>query len=188
MLTIDPSQPGPPRFLVCGQCATRIAHTSQIVSRAFRGHAGKAALFTTAKNIILDPPSILLMDSGAYTIQEFICKSCESYLGWKFMRAHDGPERWKEGHFIVELDLVQEQDGGDVRAMEGQQSPLGRIDEEETHVSPTHRRAPSETPVPPPKGAQQGIRSFQASSRKAQLSRRLEEDEYDTGGPFWKPR
>ncbi|RPD67663.1 hypothetical protein L226DRAFT_447340, partial [Lentinus tigrinus ALCF2SS1-7] len=51
------------------------------------------------QNIALDPPSILLMDSGMYTIQEFICKNCEVYLGWKFVHAHDGPERWKEGHF-----------------------------------------------------------------------------------------
>ncbi|KAI0366094.1 hypothetical protein BV20DRAFT_913228, partial [Pilatotrama ljubarskyi] len=69
----------------------------------FRGHAGKAALFMVATNIALDPPSILLMDSGAYTIQEFICRSCEAYLGWKFVRAHDGPERWKEGHYILEM-------------------------------------------------------------------------------------
>ncbi|RPD52138.1 hypothetical protein L227DRAFT_537246, partial [Lentinus tigrinus ALCF2SS1-6] len=55
------------------------------------------------QNIALDPPSILLMDSGMYTIQEFICKNCEVYLGWKFVRAHDGLERCKEGHFILEL-------------------------------------------------------------------------------------
>lgn len=58
------------------------------------------------RNVALDPPSILLMDSGAYTIQEFICTACEAYLGWKFARAHDGSERWKEGHYVLELELV----------------------------------------------------------------------------------
>ncbi|KAI0634667.1 hypothetical protein C8Q77DRAFT_1156077 [Trametes polyzona] len=189
MLTIDPARAGPPRSLVCAQCSTRIAHSSQIVSRAFRGHAGKAALFTTAKNVTLDPPSILLMDSGAYTIQEFICNSCETYLGWKFVRAHDGPERWKEGHYILELDLVQELEGASEERYSDGQSPLGRIDEEEghVHVVPTHRRTPS-APAPPPKGAQQGRRSMQAVPKR-QVPRRLDLDDYDDGGgPFWKPR
>ncbi|KAI0765484.1 hypothetical protein C8Q74DRAFT_1161828, partial [Fomes fomentarius] len=93
------------RVFLCAQCSTRIAHTSRVVSTAYRGHAGKAALFTETRNVALDPPSILLMDSGAYTIQEFICTSCEAYLGWKFARAHDGSERWKEGHYILELEL-----------------------------------------------------------------------------------
>lgn len=72
MPTIDPARAsGPPRFLLCGECSLRIAHTGHLVSRvstpwpwpglvlrepgaddrrpqAYRGHAGKAALFTTA--------------------------------------------------------------------------------------------------------------------------------------------
>ncbi|KAI8971322.1 hypothetical protein BD414DRAFT_224764 [Trametes punicea] len=138
------------------------------------------------KNIVLDPPSILLMDSGAYTIQEFICQSCEAYLGWKFLRAHDGPERWKEGHFILELELVQEQDGVEAATMEGQQSSLSRIDEEPQ--SSMHSGSPSAPPTPPPKGAQQGLRSIQMGSKRTQAPRRLELDDYDGGGPFWKPR
>ncbi|OSD02547.1 yippee-domain-containing protein [Trametes coccinea BRFM310] len=186
--TIDPSQAGPPCFLVCSQCSTRVAHTSQIVSRAYRGHAGKAALFTTVKNVILDPPSILLMDSGAYTIQEFICKSCETYLGWKFYRAHDGPERWKEGHFVLELDLVQEQDGTQAQSGEGLSSPLDRIEEEPQSHPPMQKRSPSAPPPSPPKGAQQGVRSYQTASKRPHVPRKLELDDYDDGGPFWKPR
>ncbi|KAI0747200.1 hypothetical protein C8Q80DRAFT_1106202 [Daedaleopsis nitida] len=77
--------------------------------QAFRGHSGKAALFNDIRNVTLDPPSILLMDSGAYTIAEFICTACDAYLGWQFVRAHDGPERWKEGLYILELDFVVSQ-------------------------------------------------------------------------------
>ncbi|CDO77123.1 hypothetical protein BN946_scf184606.g5 [Trametes cinnabarina] len=185
-LAMDTSQVGPPCFLVCAHCSTRLAHTSQIVSRAYRGHAGKAALFTTVKNVVLDPPSILLMDSGAYTIQEFICKTCEAYLGWKFYRAHDGPERWKEGHFVLELDLVREENGSDAQEGDRLQSPLDRIDEEAN--PPTQKRSPSEPPTPPPKGARQGRRSVLVTSKRSHIPRRLELDEYDDAGPFWKPR
>lgn len=138
---------------------------------------------------MLDPPSILLMDSGAYTIQEFICKSCETYLGWKFVRAHDGSERWKEGHYILELDFVVEQDGAAEGALvEAQGSLLGRIDEGEPYV-PTHRRLPSAPTPPPPKDARQGRRSMQAVTKRTNVPRRLDLDDYEEGGgPFWKPR
>ncbi|KAI0703285.1 hypothetical protein C8Q76DRAFT_632331 [Earliella scabrosa] len=155
------------------------------LAQAFRGHAGKAALFTETRNVSLDPPSILLMDSGAYTIAEFICASCEAYLGWKFVRAHDGPERWKEGHFILELDLVVEEDdpGADTLALAvgSGESPLG-----------LHKRAMSADPRPP-KGARQGYRSLQAGPKQMGVQpqnpgpRRLETDGPDAG-PFWKPR
>ncbi|KAI0674715.1 hypothetical protein C8Q78DRAFT_613684 [Trametes maxima] len=145
-----------------------------------------------SKNVILDPPSILLMDSGAYTISEYICRTCETYLGWKFVRALDGPERWKEGHFILELDLVDEEDdAGDERYMEGQSSPLSRIDEEPHPRMPTHKRTQSGTVHPPPKAAREGLRSLQAGPKKTAASRRRnlddDDDDYD-GKPFWKPR
>jgi len=59
-------------------------------------------------NVRYDRPSIQLMTSGAYTIQEVICLVCTSYLGWKMIRAHERSERWKEGKHILELEFVQE--------------------------------------------------------------------------------
>jgi len=59
-------------------------------------------------NVRYDRPSIQLMTSGAYTIQEVICLVCTAYLGWKMIRAHERSERWKEGKHILELEFVQE--------------------------------------------------------------------------------
>ncbi|KAF9653238.1 hypothetical protein BDM02DRAFT_3075039, partial [Thelephora ganbajun] len=67
------------------------------------GHAGKAALAADVTNVRYDRPSIQLMTSGAYTIQEIMCLGCSSYLGWKMIHAHERTERWKEGKHILEL-------------------------------------------------------------------------------------
>ncbi|KAM5541855.1 hypothetical protein V8D89_004584 [Ganoderma adspersum] len=186
---LDPlnvTQAGPPRAFVCAQCHTRVAHTARLVSTAYRGHAGKAALFSAMRNVALDPPSILLMDSGAYTIQEFICKTCETYLGWRFVRAHDGPERWKEGCFVLELDFVavhptdSDADSDDT-AVQARRIAHG-----------LHRRTMSAADVrrpQTPKGVGQGFRNLQAAPRPQTqvLAPRRGEEEYD-GRPFWTPR
>ncbi|KAH9948046.1 hypothetical protein B0H21DRAFT_821390 [Amylocystis lapponica] len=94
--------------LACKSCHTFIASRSCLLSNSFRGHAGKAALFTDASNILLDPPCMLLMDTGAHTIQEFCCKTCQSYLGWKIIHAHERTEKWKEGRCLLELELLED--------------------------------------------------------------------------------
>lgn len=47
------------------------------------------------------------MDTGAHTIQELTCTTCSSYLGWKIVRAHEFPEKWKEGNYLLELELLE---------------------------------------------------------------------------------
>ncbi|OBZ77380.1 hypothetical protein A0H81_02748 [Grifola frondosa] len=92
--------------LACKSCFTLITDHDHLLSKAFRGHAGKGALFSLVFNVSLDPPCILLMNTGAYTIQEFACSTCRSYLGWKIIRAHEEPEKWKEGKCVLELELL----------------------------------------------------------------------------------
>ncbi|KAI1789496.1 hypothetical protein LXA43DRAFT_892938, partial [Ganoderma leucocontextum] len=163
----------------------------------YRGHAGKAALFSAMRNVALDPPSILLMASGAYTIQEFICKRCETYLGWKFVRAHDGPERWKEGFFVLELDFVeeqaQEQAADDAAAAAAMVEAVGSAQARRV-AHGLHRRTMSAADFrrpTTPKGVAHGVRNSQAAAARPQTQmlapRRGDADEYD-GGPFWQPR
>lgn len=94
--------------ITCKHCHIAVGTKNAVLSRAFRGHSGKAVLLTEAINVSLDKPSVLLMDSGAHTIQEFTCAQCEAYLGWKVVRAHEQSEKWKEGKFIFELDAVND--------------------------------------------------------------------------------
>jgi len=95
--------------LACKQCGALICSLKSLVSSSYRGFAGKAALTAEATNVRYDRPSIQLMTSGAYTIQEIMCSGCSSYLGWKMIHAHERTERWKEGKHILELEFLQEQ-------------------------------------------------------------------------------
>ena len=74
----------------------------------FRGYRGKAALFASTLNTALAAPSVLLMDTGAHTVQECACARCGAYLGWRVARAHESSEKWKEGRFLLELALLAE--------------------------------------------------------------------------------
>ena len=135
------------------------------------------------------------MDSGAYTIQEFICQTCEAYLGWRFTRAHDSPERWKEGHFVLEQDLVDAcpDDGALALAIPSPASSSSSSTSSPAYLAyphphphphqyphqyhqqfqqqglPLHKRAMSAGVVAhgakAPPGARQGVRSLQASPR-----------------------
>lgn len=92
----------------CKLCGAFICSFNSLVSSSYRGFAGKAALSAAATNVRYDRPSIQLMTSGAYTIQEIMCQGCSSYLGWKMIHAHERAERWKEGKHILELEFLEE--------------------------------------------------------------------------------
>ena len=143
------------------------------------------------------------MDSGAYTIQEFICQTCDAYLGWKFARAHDGPERWKENHSVLELELVAAHDDDGSMALptpasSASSSSSAQYQQLPQDVPPVHKRTMSADPRPVgaavmAKGlaARQGVRSLQASPKpapaQAQMQRRPGVEDFEDG-PFWAPR
>jgi hypothetical protein len=41
-------------------------------------------------------------------MQEITCSKCESYLGWKIVRAHDNSEKWKEGNCLLEMEQLSD--------------------------------------------------------------------------------
>lgn len=49
------------------------------------------------------------MATGAHTMSEINCGGCNTYLGWRIVRAHEPTERWKEGHFLLELEHLYAQ-------------------------------------------------------------------------------
>ncbi|KDQ50282.1 hypothetical protein JAAARDRAFT_42279 [Jaapia argillacea MUCL 33604] len=94
------------RPIICRSCGNFITDMDYLLSTAFVGFNGKAALFQQTSNVTLSPPSTRLMCTGAHTIQEMTCAVCQKYIGWNIVRAHDITERWKEGKFLLELEAV----------------------------------------------------------------------------------
>ncbi len=82
------------------------------------------------------------MNSGAHTIQECTCKTCGSYLGWRIVKAHEWPEKWKEGNCILELEFLTEEHADDSPLPSPLTTPTKKeYSQEETSLSPTRTRS-----------------------------------------------
>lgn len=57
-------------------------------------------------NVHLAKSNVQLMTTGAHTMQEMSCAGCQSYIGWKIVRAHEKSESWKDGQFLLELEML----------------------------------------------------------------------------------
>ncbi|KAF4598610.1 hypothetical protein EYR40_006972 [Pleurotus pulmonarius] len=109
-----------PHPLSCKSCRSCITSVDVILpqaaipnSRGFKGFAGKASLFSEVYHVTLSKPGVHLMSTGAHTMQEIVCSTCDAYLGWKIVKAHNRSERWKEGYNMLELEKLH---GGKVEA------------------------------------------------------------------------
>ncbi|KAI0088934.1 hypothetical protein BDY19DRAFT_1057086 [Irpex rosettiformis] len=93
----------------CKSCRAHITPKTSVLSSEFRGTSGRAILCRDARNVSLAPVTLLLMNSGAYRVQNSSCSGCDTIIGWRFVSATEKTEQWKEGHFILELEYLEEE-------------------------------------------------------------------------------
>jgi hypothetical protein len=72
----------------------------------FRGQHGKAYLFNTVVNIDAGEPSERSMTTGRHIVRDIACKQCKETVGWKYDKAYESTEKYKEGKFILEAELL----------------------------------------------------------------------------------
>ncbi|CAG8604327.1 22332_t:CDS:2, partial [Cetraspora pellucida] len=46
------------------------------------------------------------MTTGLHTVKDIYCSRCRSVLGWKYERAYEQSQRYKEGKYILEKQLL----------------------------------------------------------------------------------
>ena len=46
------------------------------------------------------------MTTGRHVVRDIACKSCAVTVGWKYDKAYESTERYKEGKFILEAELL----------------------------------------------------------------------------------
>lgn len=78
------------------------AHTTQ----NFRGQHGKAYLFDSVVNITESDPSERNMTTGRHIVRDIHCRQCKETVGWKYDKAYEPSEKYKEGKFILEEALL----------------------------------------------------------------------------------
>jgi hypothetical protein len=57
-------------------------------------------------NIVAGPPDERQMTTGRHIVRDIACVSCKEVVGWKYDRAYERTEQYKEGKFILEHELL----------------------------------------------------------------------------------
>lgn len=85
----------------CSKCKIHLTELNELCSKGFQGAHGKAYLFNQAVNISQGEYKDQELITGLHTICDIYCNSCLSLLGWKYLRAYNEKEKYKEGKIIL---------------------------------------------------------------------------------------
>ncbi|KAK8210146.1 protein yippee-like moh1 [Zalaria obscura] len=94
------------RIYGCKNCKTHLADHDAIMSRNFRGQHGKAFLFNEVVNVIQGEAGERNMTTGRHIVRDICCKQCKDTVGWKYDKAYEQTEKYKEGKYILEAELL----------------------------------------------------------------------------------
>ena len=67
-----------------------------------QGRNGRAFLFSHSMNITVGPKEDRHLLTGLHTVADIYCADCRQVLGWKYERAYEASQKYKEGKFILE--------------------------------------------------------------------------------------
>eukprot|EP00123_Amoebidium_parasiticum_P006682 comp17578_c0_seq1/m.17203 comp17578_c0_seq1/g.17203 ORF comp17578_c0_seq1/g.17203 comp17578_c0_seq1/m.17203 type:complete len:115 (-) comp17578_c0_seq1:976-1320(-) len=96
------------RVYTCSECKCHLANPDDIISKQFHGAYGRAYLFNQVVNVVEGPPEDRVMTTGLHTVMDVLCKRCTTVLGWRYQKAYEASQKYKEGKFILEKALIQE--------------------------------------------------------------------------------
>ncbi|KAK0852644.1 protein yippee-like moh1 [Friedmanniomyces endolithicus] len=94
------------RIYGCKICKTHLADHDEIISRNFRGQHGKAFLFNSVVNVQLGEAGERNIITGRHVVRDVSCRQCKEVVGWKYDRAYESTEKYKEGKYILEQELM----------------------------------------------------------------------------------
>ena len=46
------------------------------------------------------------MTTGRHIVRDIACRQCSETVGWKYDKAYEASEKYKEGKFILEAELL----------------------------------------------------------------------------------
>jgi hypothetical protein len=46
------------------------------------------------------------MTTGRHIVQDGLCKNCKEVVGWRYIKAYEASEKYKEGKIILEAELL----------------------------------------------------------------------------------
>ncbi|TLD18099.1 hypothetical protein PspLS_10426 [Pyricularia sp. CBS 133598] len=91
------------RILVCKGCKAHMANQDDL---NFRGTHGRGHLFRKVVNIEAGEPETRDMSTGRHIVRDVSCVGCGLGIGWVYDKAWEESQRYKEGMYILEMELV----------------------------------------------------------------------------------
>ncbi|KAK8843478.1 hypothetical protein IAR55_007137 [Kwoniella newhampshirensis] len=90
----------------CQKCSEIVALQDELVSKAFNGRSGRAYLMNSTINTSLGKREDRKLLTGTHTVADLHCASCNTSLGWMYIKAPNGEQRYKEGRYILEAAKI----------------------------------------------------------------------------------
>ncbi|OBZ91739.1 Protein yippee-like 4 [Choanephora cucurbitarum] len=98
----------PYRIYACSKCKNHLSTNNLLVSKDFHGVHGKAYLFDKVVNIkVSNRTEERMMTTGKHCISFISCQGCDERIGWKYIKAYEDDQKYKEGKFILEKYNLQ---------------------------------------------------------------------------------
>ncbi|KAI8572838.1 hypothetical protein RHMOL_Rhmol01G0231500 [Rhododendron molle] len=91
-----------PRLYSCYKCRNVVGRHDDVVSKAFQAKNGRAFLFAHATNIVSGPNENRHLLTGLHRVADVFCSDCREALGWKYQRAYEESQKYKEGKIVLE--------------------------------------------------------------------------------------
>lgn len=98
-----------PRIYSCSNCRSHAADHDEIISKSFQGRHGRAYLFANVVNVSVGPKEDRLLITGLHTVADIYCAECQEVLGWKYEKAYEERQKYKEGKYILEKAKVMKE-------------------------------------------------------------------------------
>uniref|UniRef100_A0A0X3NQN8 Protein yippee-like 3 n=1 Tax=Schistocephalus solidus TaxID=70667 RepID=A0A0X3NQN8_SCHSO len=87
----------------CVHCRAHLADYRYLISKSFQGSQGRAYLFEKIVNVKSSTAEDRLLLTGHHRVADIYCICCDTLLGWKYEKAFEPSQRYKEGKYIIEL-------------------------------------------------------------------------------------
>ncbi|KVH91760.1 hypothetical protein Ccrd_006209 [Cynara cardunculus var. scolymus] len=83
-----------PRLYSCCNCRNHVALHDDVISKAFQ------------MNVSIGPKENRHLMTGLHVVADAYCSDCREVLGWKYLRAYDRTQKYKEGKFVLEKSRI----------------------------------------------------------------------------------
>ncbi|KAI7850917.1 Yippee/Mis18 [Circinella umbellata] len=90
------------RIYSCSTCHSHLLSHHSVISRAFQGRHGAAYLVSHIINVTLGTKEERMLLTGMHTVADISCSICGTRIGWKYLRAFEKSQKYKESKYIVE--------------------------------------------------------------------------------------